>query len=69
MVSDRGGRLEILHCSGSFSSLFVKKYNDFILIDRTHKTNIYDLSLLVTTVVDSLGVSVPIGLMVAPSEI
>ena len=52
-----------------FFLLFVEKYNDFILIDGTRKTNIYDLSLLVTTVVDSLGVSVPIGLMVAPSEI
>ena len=68
MVSDRGGRLEILHWSGSFSSLFVEKYNDFVLIDGTRKTNIYDLSLVVTIVVDSLGVSVPVSFFVAPSE-
>ena len=68
MASNRGGRLEILHWSGSFFSLFVEKYNNFIFIDGTHKTNIYDLSLLVTTVVDSLGISVPVGFIVAPSE-
>ena len=41
---------------------------DFLLIDGTHKTNIYDLSLILSTVVDSLGKSVPIGFLVAPSE-
>ena len=58
MASDKGGRLEILHWAGSLSSLFVDEYNDFILIDGTRKTNIYDLSLVVTTVVNSLGTSV-----------
>ena len=52
-----------------FPPWLLEKYNDFVLIDGTYKTNIYDLSLLVTTVVDSLSVSVPIALMVAPSEI
>ena len=52
MASDKGGRLEILYWAGSLSSLCVDKYNDFILIDGTHKTNIYDLSLIVTTTVD-----------------
>ena len=61
MASDKGGRLEILHWAGSLSSMFVDKYNDFILIDGTHKTNIYDLSLIITTTVDSLGISVPVG--------
>ena len=68
MASYRGGRLEILHWLGSFFSLFVENHNDFILIDGTHKTNIYNLSLVVTTVVDSLGIPVPVGFMVAPSE-
>ena len=68
MVSDRGSRLEILHLSDSFFSLFVVKYNDSILIDGIHKTNIYDLSLLFITVVDFLDISVPVGFMVAPSE-
>ena len=67
MASDRGGRLEILHWSGSISSLFVEKYNNLILIDGIHKTNIYDLSLIVTTVVDSLGILLPVGFMVVPS--
>ena len=31
MASDRGGRFESLHWSGSFLSLFVEKYNDYIL--------------------------------------
>ena len=60
MVSDRGGRLEILHWSGFFSSLFVEKYNNFVLIDGTRKTNIYNRSLVVTTVVDSLVISVTV---------
>ena len=68
MASDKGGRLEILYWSGSFSSLFVDKYNDFVLIDGTHKTNIYDLNLIVTTTVGSLGISVPVGFLLAPSE-
>ena len=59
MASDKGDILEILHWAGSLSSLFVDKYNDLILIDGTHKSNIYDLSLIITTMVDSLGISVP----------
>ena len=61
MASDNGGRLKILQWTGSLSSMFVDKYNDFILIDSVHKTNICDLSLIVTTMVDSLGISVPVG--------
>ena len=68
MASDRGGRIETLHWSGSFSSLFIEKYSDFILIDGTHNTNLYDLSLVVTTMVDSLGVSIPAGFLVTLSE-
>ena len=48
--------------------MFVDKFNDFILIDATYKPNIYDLSLIVTTTVDSLGISVPVGFLLAPSE-
>ena len=54
MSSDKGGRLEILHWAGSLSTMLVDKFNDFIIIDGTRKTNIYDLSLIVTTTVDSL---------------
>ena len=61
MASDKGGRLEILQWAGSLSSMFVDKYSDFILIDSVRKTNICDLSLSVTTMVDSLGISVPVG--------
>ena len=42
--------------------------SDFVLIDSNHKTNIYDLSLIVTAVVDSLGKTVPLGFLMAPSE-
>ena len=42
--------------------------SDFVLINGTHKTNIYDLSLIVTTVVESLGNFVPLGFLLAPSE-
>jgi len=58
MASDKGGRLDILHWADSLSSMFVDKYNDIILIDGTYKTNIYDLSMIVTIMVDSLGISV-----------
>lgn len=68
MASDEGGKLEILHWAGSLSSLFIDKYNNFILVDGTHKINIYDLSLSVTTTVDSLDISIPVGFMLAPSE-
>ena len=68
MASYRSGRLKILHWAGSSSSTFVEKYNDFVLIDGTRKTNIYDLSLVVITVVDSLGTSVYVVFFVAPSE-
>ena len=60
-ILDKGDRLEILHWTGSLSSMRVDKFNDFILIDGTHKTNIYNLSLIITTTVDSLGISVPVG--------
>ena len=56
IVSYRSGRLEILHWSGFFPSLFVERHNGLVLIDRTRKTNIYDLSLFVTTVVDFLSI-------------
>ena len=50
IASDRGDRLETLYWSGSFLSLFMEKYSCFMLIDGNHKTNICDLSLVVTTV-------------------
>ena len=46
----------------------VRSCSDFLLIDDTGKTNIYDLSLIITTVVDSLGNSVPIGFLVVLFE-
>ena len=55
MTTDKGGRLETLHWSGPYSKLFVSDWSNFLLIDCTHKTNIYDFSLIVTIVVDSLG--------------
>ena len=45
-------------------SLFIESYNDFVLIDGTRKTNIYDLSMVVITVVDTLGVSIPTDFLV-----
>ena len=68
MTSDNGGRLETLHWSNPLSRSFVPGLSDFILIDGTHKTNIYDLSLIITTVIVSLGKSVPLGFLLAPSE-
>ena len=43
-------------------------YSDFLLIDGTPKTSIYDLSLIVTTIFDLLVKSVPISSLVTPSE-
>ena len=68
IASDKGGRLEILDWSSSFSSMFVDKYNNFVIIDSTHKINIYDVSLIVTTMVASLDISDPVGFLLAPSE-
>ena len=68
MTSDNGGRLETLHLSNPLSRTFVTGSSDFVLIDGTHKTNIYDLSLIVTTVVDSLGKSVRLRFLLAPSD-
>ena len=68
MTSDNEGRLETLHWSNLLSKTFVPVLSDFVLIDGTHKINIYDLSLVVTTVVDSLGKSIPLGFLLAPSE-
>ena len=49
-----------------FSISRLKKYSDFILIDGSRKTIIYDLSLVVTIVVDSLSISIPVGFLVTP---
>ena len=68
MTYDNGGRLESLHWSNSLLKSFVPDFSDFVIIDDTHKTNIYDLSLVVTTVVDSLGKSVPLGFLLTSSE-
>ena len=68
MTSDNGRRLDSLHWSNPSSRIFVPAISDFVLIDGTHKTNIYDLSLIVTTLVDSLGKSVPLGFLLTPSE-
>ena len=57
-----------LHWSNPLSKTFMPVLSDFVLIDGIHKTNIYDLSLIVTTVVDSLGKSVPFRFLLAPSE-
>ena len=68
MTSDNGGRLETLYWSNLLSRTFMPVFSDFVLTDGTHKTNIYDFSLIVTTVVDSLGKSVPLGFLLTPSE-
>ena len=47
MTSDNGGRLETLHWSNLLSKTFVSVLGDFVLIDGSHKTHIYDLSLTV----------------------
>jgi len=60
MTSDNVGRLETLHWYNPLSRTFVPGLSDFVLIGGTYKTKIYDLSLIVTTVVDSLGKSVPL---------
>ena len=57
-----------MHWLGFFSSFVIERYNDFVLINGTQNTNIYDLSLVVTTVIDSLGVSIPAGFLVIPSK-
>ena len=68
MTSDNVGRLETLHWSNPLSRIFEPVLSEFFLIDGIHKTNIYNLSLIVTTVVDSLGKYVPLGFLLAPSE-
>ena len=68
MTFDKKGRLKTLDWSNLFSESCVPKYSDFVLIDGTHKTNIYDLSLAVTTMIDSLVKYVPIRFLLAPSE-
>ena len=68
MTFDNGERLETLHWSNPLSRTFVSVLSDFVLIDGTHKTNIYDLSLIVTTVVDWLRKPIPLGFLLAPSE-
>ena len=58
MTSDKGGRLDTLYWSDPYSKMFLSNCSDFVLIRDTHKTNIYIyiyMSLIVTTVVDSLG--------------
>ena len=57
-----------MHWLGFFSSFVIERYNDFVLINGTQNTNIYDLSLVVTTVIDSLGVSIPAGFLDIPSK-
>ena len=41
MTSNNGGRLETLHWSNPPSRTFVPGLSDSVLIDGTHKTNIY----------------------------
>ena len=55
MTSENEGRLETLHWSSPLSKYCVPNCSDFVVIDGTHKTNIYDLSLIVTSMVDSLA--------------
>ena len=61
ITSDRGGRLEILHWLGSFSVSFIGSCNDFVLIDGIRKNKIYDLSMVITNIVDSSGALIPTG--------
>ena len=68
MTSDNGGRLETLHWSSQLSNSCVSNCSGFVLIAGIHKTNIYGLSLVVTTVVDSLGNSVLFGFLLDSSE-
>ena len=47
---------------------FIRLYQDFLLLDGTHKTNVYDLRLMPLAVVDCLGYTMPVGVLLAPSE-
>ena len=68
MTSSNGGRLETLHWSNPLSKTFVHVFSDFVLIDGAHKTNIYELSLVVTIVVDSLGTYAPLGFLLVSTR-
>ena len=69
MTSDKGGRLDTLYWSNPYSKMFLPNCSYFVLIRGTHKIYIYIyISLIVTTIVDSLGKSVPIAFLVASSE-
>ena len=68
-TSDNRGRLETLHWPSPLSTSFVPTCSDFVLIDGTNKTNIYNLSLVVTTVIDALEKSVPLGFLLAVDDV
>jgi hypothetical protein len=73
-----GGKFKVLTASdGSlmfaiFSrpemAAFNQLYQDFMLLDGTHTKNVYDFRLIMVCVVDCLGFTIPVGVLLAPSE-
>jgi hypothetical protein len=47
---------------------FFKLYQNFALVDGTHKTNVHDHRLISFSIIDSPGYTFPVGCMMAPSE-
>ena len=48
----KGGRLDTLHWLYPFFTSFIGRYNDLVIVDGIRKSNIYDLRLVVTTVIN-----------------
>ena len=68
LESDKGERMDTLYWSNFLSSSFLSKYDDFGLVYSTHKINMYALSLVVKTIVDYLGISIPVENLVVSLE-
>ena len=67
-VSGDDGRLKYSMFSRPEAAEFLKLYQNFALIDGTHKTNVHDHRLISFSIIDSPGYTFPVGYMMAPSE-
>jgi len=67
-VTGPDGRLLYAIFSRPEAADFISEFQDLILLDGTHNTNVYDYRLMPLVMVDSLGYSMIIGVMLAPAE-
>jgi hypothetical protein len=67
-VLDEDMRLQSLYIKFPTMDKYLQQYGDFFVLDGTHGTNAYGLTLIPLVIVEPLGKSIFVGIIICPAE-